>query len=182
MNHHVEESKRARTAVQRALFALMDEKAFSDITVSDVVRASGVARSTYYRNFASKEQVLESFVEDMHDELADRRARFGRGDYDYFGEDELAAALTYYEERRDFILKLYGNGFGSMVQGLFNLHAIDELGDMPAGSVERYRIYAFAGAMANVLVEWLREGAKETPGEMARLLIRVGRDIVGLDG
>ena len=40
---------------------------------------------------------------------------------------------------------------------------------MPANSVERYKLYFIAGAVTNVLIEWLNEGAKEPPKEIASL-------------
>lgn len=41
-------------------------------------------------------------------------------------------------------------------------------GDMPSGSIERYRLYYYAGALYNMTARWLEDGAEETPEQMAR--------------
>ena len=35
--------------------------------------------------------------------------------------------------------------------------------NMPANSVERYKLYFISGAVTNILIEWLNESAKEPP-------------------
>ena len=42
---------------------------------------------------------------------------------------------------------------------------------MPVNSTERYKLFFIAGAVTNVLIEWLNDGAKEPPREIAALCI-----------
>ena len=49
--------------IQEALFILLKKYDFSEITVTDIIKKSGVSRSAFYRNFKDKESVLYKFVD-----------------------------------------------------------------------------------------------------------------------
>lgn len=42
---------------------------------------------------------------------------------------------------------------------------------MSVNSIDRYKLYFISGAVTNVLIEWLDEGAKEPPREIAALYV-----------
>lgn len=52
-----------REAIQDALFMLMRKKEYEKITITDIIRKSGVSRSAFYRNYHSKEDILMGTVE-----------------------------------------------------------------------------------------------------------------------
>ena len=45
-----------------ALINLMRTRNYADITICDITKAADVSRICFYRNFVSKEQVLDAFV------------------------------------------------------------------------------------------------------------------------
>lgn len=47
--------------IMEALLMLLQERKFSDITIKEIIKKAGVNRSTYYRNFNSKEEIIEYF-------------------------------------------------------------------------------------------------------------------------
>ncbi|MGI6046191.1 MAG: TetR/AcrR family transcriptional regulator [Eggerthellaceae bacterium] len=46
-----------RERIEATLIALMSEKDFSDITITDITKKAGVSRLAYYRNYESKEDI-----------------------------------------------------------------------------------------------------------------------------
>jgi hypothetical protein len=50
--------RRTKGWIFEALMALMDEKPYDKITVSDIVEKAGIARQTFYRNFNNKNEVI----------------------------------------------------------------------------------------------------------------------------
>lgn len=59
-----EESHRLTVeAIQEAVFILLKKHDFSKITVTDIIKKSGVSRSAFYRNFKDKESILYGFVD-----------------------------------------------------------------------------------------------------------------------
>ncbi|HWR23274.1 MAG TPA: TetR/AcrR family transcriptional regulator [Feifaniaceae bacterium] len=166
------ENQRVKKAIEEALFALLKKKRFSEITVSDIVRESGVARASYYRNFDSKEAIIESYMDRQRREVA-HAISFTESFNDIFSEEKLVAALEHYLRQRDDLLALYDNGFGTFLQEDTNRFAELCLGDMPHNSIERYNLYFISGAMFNTTVQWLKGGAIESPRVMARAFLHL---------
>ena len=51
--------ERADEAIQKAFFSLLEKKDFDKITASDIIRVSGVNRSTFYRHYVDKYEILD---------------------------------------------------------------------------------------------------------------------------
>lgn len=74
MDKRKEANIRVRRSITDALFSLMKDKNFSEITITEIIREAGVARASFYRNYTSKEDVLLtliSFVLNDYRETAD---------------------------------------------------------------------------------------------------------------
>ena len=55
----MKQSERSKEWIEEALFVLLKQKPFSKITITDITKKAGVARLTFYRNFAKKEDILQ---------------------------------------------------------------------------------------------------------------------------
>lgn len=55
-------NKITRESIIQALYLLLSEKSFNDITITDLVQKAGVSRSAYYRNFENKQDVFRQLV------------------------------------------------------------------------------------------------------------------------
>ncbi|MEX2803754.1 TetR/AcrR family transcriptional regulator [Streptococcus sp. H31] len=51
-----------REAIETALLFFMETKELSQITVSELVKKAGVSRNAFYRNYKSKEDILEDIL------------------------------------------------------------------------------------------------------------------------
>jgi AcrR family transcriptional regulator len=71
------ESARARTV--DAAFALFDERGFDGTTVDQIAERAGISRSTFFRMFASKEDVIFPDHRDLHRRIQARLAAAGDG-------------------------------------------------------------------------------------------------------
>jgi len=167
------DNQRVKNQITEGLFSLLRKKAFSEITVTDIVKEANVARASYYRNFQNKEEIIEAAMDRLRDELMadiqydDDEHIFNQGNARAGFEKALTCCLV----RKADLLTLYHNGFGSLIQQTFNRYIMEFAGNMSANSIERYKLYFISGAVTNVLVEWLNEGAKEPPREIAALCV-----------
>lgn len=167
------DNQRVKNQITEGFFSLLREKPFSEITVTDIVKEANVARASYYRNFQNKEEIIEAAMDGLRNELM---ADISYDDDEHIFNQENARAgfekaLTYCLVKKSNLLTLYHNGFGSLIQQTFNRYIMEFAGNMPANSVERYKLYFISGAVTNVLIEWLDEGAKEPPKEIATLCV-----------
>lgn len=165
------ENARVKRNIEDAFFALLKEKNFSEITVTDLVKRSGVARTSYYRNFDSKEDIIKEYILRLRTEI-DTAAGYSA---EVFGNTLNRPALTvhlshYLKEKHNFML-LYENGFGTLLLDEMDRYIEEALGDMSCRSLERYSLYFTSGAIFNTITQWLKSGAKESPGEMAQIFL-----------
>ena len=60
---HTEYSSEKKTQMENSLLNLMAQKAYQDITVTDICREANIPRRTFYHYFGNKEDVLEAMIE-----------------------------------------------------------------------------------------------------------------------
>lgn len=159
-----ESNKLTRECLQTALIYLMNEKPFEKITITELVRRSGVSRTAFYRNYTSKEDILTEFSNWFLTDLARSL------------EDECYKKQPYLWYLRFFSsVKEHADIFKLLIQA-----------DMPASmnntassfiekikpahsTTEYYKNLAFEGAFSKILLGWFQNGMKESPEEMAKL-------------
>lgn len=172
MSRGAQENERVRKEITEALFTLLKQKEFSEITVTDIVSEAKVARASYYRNFETKEAIVEEYIDSVYRELAQSGQAPAPNLNRFYSYDALVKrfehSLTCILQKKAYILALYRNGFGSLVLDIMNRYIEDAAGDMPSSSIERYKLYFVTGAAFNVLIKWLESGAVESPHEMAK--------------
>lgn len=52
-----------RESIETALLFLLEKKDLKQISVSELARKAGVSRNAFYRNYKSKEEILEAYYE-----------------------------------------------------------------------------------------------------------------------
>lgn len=169
MSHGSIENAKTKKKITESLFILLKKKNFSEITVTDIVNTAGVARASYYRNFSSKESIIEEYMNTLRQEIIpDVEFTDDSNIFDYERIiNSFERSLTYSLKNKSYILTLYKNGFGSLIQQILNRYIEEFAGDMPNNSIQKYKLYFISGAMFNVLIQWLENGAIESPLEIA---------------
>ena len=65
MDKRKEANLRVKKALTDSLFQMMENRPLSEITITEIIRDSGVARVSFYRNYNSKEDILITLVRDI---------------------------------------------------------------------------------------------------------------------
>ena len=58
--------RRTRTLLQKALVELTSEKGFANVTVSDIAERAMINRSTFYRHYLDKYDLLGQYLEELY--------------------------------------------------------------------------------------------------------------------
>ena len=153
MDKRREENLRVKENIINTLFRFMQKKSLSDITVTELVKGAGVARASFYRNYDSKEDVLELFRSEMKEDPT--------GLYSY---DNVVLSFSYFRKYRKYILDLYHSGFAMAILEEINRFHESIEGTMPSSSIEKYKLYMYTGALFNTAIVWLSE---ENPADAA---------------
>ncbi|GAB3140691.1 TetR/AcrR family transcriptional regulator [Amycolatopsis sp. NPDC004378] len=65
--------KQAREQIVEAAFQLFAERGFTDVTVTDIAERAEVGRTTFFRYFGDKQEVVFSDEQELLDHLAERQ-------------------------------------------------------------------------------------------------------------
>lgn len=161
----------SRNWLSNSLLTLMNEKPFNKITISEIAEKAELDRRTFYRHFVSKENILDYCIENLYREYL----------RDLFEEPQLtiySVARLFFEfwkDHLDFLLTISRNHLESFLLYKFNKYLpqiYEALKIESLQEVEEYR-YAFAfkiGGFWNVLFQWIQNGAKQEPDEMAGII------------
>lgn len=152
-----------KECIADALIKLLHEKPIEDITISEITDLAGVGRSTYYRNFASKEDILnfkmslltKRWMEDTN--FSDSRVS---------GEN-MKKVLHFLYSNQD-LLMLYHNS--NLTHMLF-LIIYEAIGPSECDSqTNKFGKSIFSFSVFAIIYEWLKDGMKESPEELAEIL------------
>lgn len=172
--HHVPKDKRAQRSAEliyEALCACLEEKSFNRITVSDLQRSCGVARTTFYRAFDDVSDVLSWKCETCF-----REALSGFASHDFMNESELAERFFVYWTEHSEILEIIKKVERPDIILAAHMRSAEALqvrfGKLP-GVTETQRKYFIAirsGILMGVLGTWMQNGRKESPRELMEII------------
>lgn len=157
-----------REYIKTALLLLMKEVPFEKITVTSIIERAGVSRAGFYRNFTSKQEVLADFYVSLHQKIT---PFFMADTYMENPKPEYMKLFTYVKENEEMI---------QLIQQvlLANYYYIDESPHIkqfynPQNPEDYYYYTAVVYSRKALLLEWVKNGMKETPEEMADILVKL---------
>lgn len=160
-----ESHKVTRESIEEALLVLMKEREYGEISVSELVKKAGISRAAYYKNYKSKEEVIQSLLKRraMQDvEIAQEKGRQGHsGDFWKSMFEQLLPSAEVYQI-------LCKNGLKGLLFETYNEMAMSYMNLIEKQN--RYYMLFFSGAISNVLIGWVENGMKESPEEMGKIL------------
>lgn len=147
-----------------ALIELMHEKPYHKITIKEIAQRADLDRSTFYRNFDTKESVLNQYINQLTEEYIHRLAIIERLSMDKI----IIVFINLCMDNLNFFITLRKNGLSNFVLESFNerLPYVQEV----LTSRWEYQIdneylhYALAfnaGGMWNMLMSWIDSGMTE---------------------
>ena len=166
MRNKNESNKLAKECIVTALIELMKVQDYNSITITDLAKKAGVSRMAYYRNYTSKEDIINKFADDVgasiHEKLSLLMPKADVFDYYY----ELFSQLGDYS---DLVLTAYDGGLGELIHSQITKNMALTFPPLGNSAADLYRHVYLAGAFYNIFIEWLRGGRRESVSEMAQL-------------
>ena len=160
------ESYSVKREIKKAVMELMAEKSYMEITVTDIVSSAQVARASFYRNYNSIYDVIESIADEIVNDFV----------------EDVIPVLSGSDERRyrDFLFnyfyglkKLRKNTLPLRFENLSVLFteldkkAEQKIRILPTETLkDKYGVIGKIGLINSITKKWLDSGAKETPEEM----------------
>lgn len=172
--YHISKDKRALQSselIYNGLLECIKKKPFDQITVSDLQKASGVARSTFYRAFDNISDVLywkcdTCFYEvlgNYHPKLFQGEIDLARHYFQYWMNHNDILELLIQINRQDIIYACH----------MKNADILQEkFGKIPDIRMEHgnYFIAIRTGFTISILTTWLKGGRKENADELVKII------------
>ncbi len=147
-----------------ALIELMSEKELGQISITELVTRANVSRATFYRNYTSKEDLMEEIRKGLMLELAPILRREGSR------EDAYSRYLEFFSknlENKTLARNVFS--FQVSLEKALSTHLFDECRGDPNDADAYYRNVAFEGAFLKIVNSWVVNDMPQSPEEMAAL-------------
>lgn len=182
--YHISNDKRSRQSagwIYEALAALIPTQPYNTITVSAVAAKAQLGRATFYRNFDSLDDVLQMKCDGEFQQLYDYLLQNYQHSFqraEITGPPFLRFFLHYWYQHPAIIRVLIAAGKTDIIKSSFNqlLTSFLRLIDDSYRLVQPYTAYfsaLYSGIALNVLLQWIGDQQKETPDELAEIIIRL---------
>lgn len=180
---------RSKKALRIALIELMEERGFDSITVGDLCARADLNRGTFYNHFHDKENLLESFEDEILQNLDCLQGKMQNLNLKEILSFQirkrplpfLVELFDYLREERAFFHAVLGPGgdvrFGPRLRDAVCSNLIQSI------LHERYRkdptpfvnyyVAFFASAYLGVITRWIETGMQESSEEMALIAMRL---------
>lgn len=158
------QSEMSKKDIAEALILLMKKKDYNKITNKEITNKAGFSHITIYRNFKSKDDIIKYYLDLITNEFIEKKKiNFNP---DHFKE-YLIVLFTHLKEKEDIGLLLYQAGCIHFIKDEF-----DKIFYNKAKSIkEQYNYYFISGGLYNIYYNWLINGCKETPLEIADMFM-----------
>lgn len=155
---------------------LMRRMPFRDISMQRIAENAGLGRRTLYRHFASKEDILNAYLDRMGEEYLNSLT-----EADYLARDLTAKVyFAFFQRHLDFLKLMYRDGlmlkllekFDQMLDTIVNTLRSQHLSNPMPKFIRYYRAF-YSGCYWKLMCQWLEDGAREAPEEMAEIFRQI---------
>lgn len=150
--------------LEKAFIALLQTRKIQEITVSDLVKATGLNRSTFYANYIDIFDLADKVREKLENDFGNLFS-----DYDYFNERTGADKMFAHIKENPIFYKTYFKlcyDEKHLISIYDSRRAVQEHMD----SNIKYHIEFFRNGLNAIIKLWLAGGCQESPEEMAQVL------------
>lgn len=157
---------------------LTSKKSFSKITIADITKVSGFNRQTFYYHFRDKYELLQWTYEQDAKKIFDERLDFENW------HRYMASLLALIKQESNFYQNTiscdeteFRNHIFSLTKSIFYL-AIDalDLHHQITQSDKDFYSEFFSFGVAGVIINWIKDGMKETPEKIANNMKSLAQD------
>lgn len=163
-----------RECMQTALLLLMDEKPIDKISITELVNKAGVSRTSYYRNYNSKKEILTEVCSMIVDEIRDSVL-----DPSYIKNPRVwFVKLCKKMREKSASIRLLLNAHVAFEEVIGSSSILEKI--VPSEKKEVHYCYlALEGGLFNLLLNWYRDGMNIEPASMADMCIELFGGMIG---
>ena len=166
-----------REQIKAAMSELLNEKQFSHITVTDLIKTAGVARASFYRNYSSTTEVLDEMIDELISEFSHKVLPVITSDDRSAWRDLLFEYIYRVRINHDIFESTFNLNISDIFSRINEKIQILENSQTYSTIPQKYGVAAKLGVISSVLKHWIDTGMKESPEELVSYLMSFIVDI-----
>lgn len=160
-----------RECIVTALFEILKSKDLEEITISEIVKRAGVSRMGFYRNYTSKEDIIEQYVLDIFlDTIAEIQSS---KTLQFDIQDMLITTLSQFQKHANDIKLLLERKLDALLHSCYEKSFYYLYNQQRPSRIREYSTRMFIGEIFNLEMAWVRNGMIETPFQLAKIYYRI---------
>ena len=171
--------QRTRKALRDALYALVLDRGYDDLSVQDITDKANLGRATFYLHYREKDELLEDLLRELTENFTQRSGNKIR----FSDLKTLHSVFEYAENYYDFY-RIMTIGKGGII-GMRKLQAIiretyaQSLDDIETNTGNKFCVSRsfldnyYANSLLGTICFWLEQEMPHPPVEMADMLLKV---------
>lgn len=180
---------RTKEAIRQAMISLIEEKGFDALTVKDITTRANINRGTFYLHYKDKFDLLDQTLKEITQDLKNLSLEITAPSSDELVNTTMISAMIlklfkYFNANAPLMKALFsikGKGINSLQnaikqmiwQNIFEKDNPLHLKQKDLLVPKEYFISYIISAHIGVIQEWLEKEVRETPEEMAEILINL---------
>lgn len=149
----------------------MRKKAFSEIKVTEIVKLAGVGRTSFYRNFENKEDVLKKYINRLYYDYFLTHTVRGNLSSEREKKEYMLSRFRFVKKNAEFFILLNKNG---LVYEVFESLDNSTLEKISACDIkDRYLSRFMTSACAGVIIEWIDRKFRESEEELVEVFMNI---------
>lgn len=151
-----------------ALLELMLEKDYAKISIGEIAKKAGVDRSSYYRHFKSKEDIISFFFDIVLKESLDGFTNLSSIDFTLYIH---SIYMAFYNYKKEVLLIYHYNLSSLLLDVLSKRFQFSEIAiEFPL--TKQYELSYIIGGIYNNLIFWMSRDMNETPDELTEISLQ----------
>lgn len=156
--------KQSQEKIEKAFIEFLQTREIAEITVSELIKITGLNRSTFYANYIDIFDLADKTREKLEKDFSNLFA-----DYDYFNERTGAQKMfTHIKENQIFYKTYFKLCYDD--KHLISIYDTKRAAKEQLDKNLKYHIEFFRNGLNAIIKMWLAGGCKESPEEMAEVL------------
>lgn len=156
-------SELTKQYISEAFLFLLKKKDFDKISVQNIADRAGLSHMAYYRNFKSKDEILIYILDKITDDfIKNSKISFSPP----IAENALQTLFEHLFKYIDLETLLLKHNKIHLLQAEFDKYFLYRA----CGEEDKYKRLYLSGGIFRVNYEWIKNGAKLSPKELAKLV------------
>lgn len=170
MDKRKEINQIVKEAIAQSIFLLMDEKPFSEITITEIIQRAGVARASFYRNFSYKEEAISYYLIEKMKQFKLQNKQSGIKIYHY---EAILNTMQFVVKYKKELRSLFNAGLSQILLESINSYLFEVYPIQSDNEAEKYILYSYGGSLFNIIYHWVSSGLHESAEEIAHFICKL---------